>query len=91
MTPVPESGTRREPVEPSIRKAVFTNLMACFRCDNCAALNICSMWTGDVINPDLDAAGLPKYSRTRTQPFPQRRYGILREPAENDTRLYLRR
>jgi Domain of unknown function (DUF4145) len=58
MTPVPESGTRREPVEPAVGQAVFTNLMACFRCDGCKALNIRSMWTGDIVKPDLDAAGI---------------------------------
>jgi hypothetical protein len=58
MTPIPESGTRREPIEPAVGHAVFTNLMACFRCDGCGALNIRSMTTGDIINPDLDAAGI---------------------------------
>jgi Domain of unknown function (DUF4145) len=70
MTSIPESGTRREPIEPAVGKAVFTNLMACFRCDNCAALNICSMWTGDVINPDLDAAGITEVLAHPDPAFP---------------------
>jgi hypothetical protein len=58
MTPVPESGTRREPIEPAIGQSVFTNLMACFRCDGCGALSIRSMSTGDLVEPGLDAAGI---------------------------------
>jgi hypothetical protein len=56
MTPVPESGTRREPVEPAIGVSVFTNLMACFRYDGCKALSIRSMSTGDSVTLDLDPA-----------------------------------
>jgi hypothetical protein len=69
MTPVPESGTRRDPIESGIRQSVFTNLMACFRCDGCDALNIRSMWTGDVINPHLDAAEIAAML-TDESPFP---------------------
>lgn len=58
MTPVPESGTRRDPIEPAVGQAVFTNLMACFRCDGCGTLSILSLWTGDLIEPSLDAAGI---------------------------------
>jgi hypothetical protein len=53
MTPMPESGTRRDPIEPATGQSVFTNLMACFRCDGCGALSIRSMWTGDLIKPGL--------------------------------------
>jgi len=70
MTPVPESGTRREPVEPAVGHAIFTNLMACFRCDGCGALSIRSMWTGDGVNPDLDAAGIAAML-TLESPFPE--------------------
>lgn len=49
MTPIPESGTRREPIEPAAGVSVFTNVMACFRCDGCGALSIASLWTGDII------------------------------------------
>jgi len=58
MTPVPESGTRRDPIEPAVGHAVFTNLMACFRCDSCAALSIRSMWTGDIVEPGLSPEGI---------------------------------
>jgi Domain of unknown function (DUF4145) len=58
MTPVPESGTRRDPIEPAAGAAVFTNLMACFRCDGCGVLNIRSMWTGDLIEPALSPEGI---------------------------------
>ena len=51
-------GDAPEPIEAAIRKAVFTNLMACFRCDGCGALSIRSMSTGDIIGPDLDPAGI---------------------------------
>lgn len=69
MTPVPESGTRRDPVEPAVGHAVFTNLMACFRCDGCGALSIRSMWTGDIVKPGLDAAGIAAML-TEEIPFP---------------------
>jgi Domain of unknown function (DUF4145) len=70
MTPVPESGTRRDPVEPAVGQAVFTNLMACFRCDGCGVLNIRSMSSGDIVNPDLDAAGIAAML-TEERPFPE--------------------
>jgi hypothetical protein len=69
MTPVPESGTRREPVEPAIGMSVFTNLMACFRCDGCGALSIRSMWTGDSVSPDLDQAEIAAMLAEES-PFP---------------------
>jgi hypothetical protein len=84
MTPVSESGTRREPVEPS-GQAVFINLMACFRCDGCEALNIRSMWTGDGINPDLDAAGIAALL-TEEWPFPGAQTGWL--PVDTRGRRY---
>jgi hypothetical protein len=55
MTPITESATRRDPVEPLVGHAVFTNLMGCFRCDNCGALNLRSLWTGDIVTADTDA------------------------------------
>ena len=58
MTPVPESGTQRNPIEPAVGVAVFANLMACFRCDECRALNIRTMWTGDLIEPELSPEGI---------------------------------
>lgn len=58
LTPVPESGTRRDPVELAVGHAVFTNLMACFRCDSCEALSIRSLWTGDLVEPELSPAGI---------------------------------
>src|SRR5580658_7193892 len=58
MTPVPESGTRRDSIEPAVGRAVFTNLMACFTCDGCGALSIRSMWTGVVIAPELSPLGI---------------------------------
>jgi hypothetical protein len=70
MTPIPESGTRREPIEPAVGVAVFTNLMACFRCDGCAALNICSLWTGDIIDSGLDSAGIASVLANPDPRFP---------------------
>ena len=66
MTPVLESGTRRDPIEPAAGHAVFTNLMACFRCDSCEALSIASLWTGDVIT----ATDAPGISAIVTDPHP---------------------
>ena len=70
MTPIPESGTRGEPVEAAVRHTVFTNLMARFRCDSCGALNIRSMTTGDIANPDLDRAGIAAMLAEKF-PFPE--------------------
>lgn len=70
MTPISESGTRREPVEPAVGHAIFTNLMACFRCDGCGALSIRNMWTGDIVKPDLDAAGIAAMLMLES-PFPE--------------------
>ena len=70
ITPISESGTRREPVEPAVGHAIFTNLMACFRCDGCGALSIRNMWTGDIVKPDLDAAGIAAMLMLES-PFPE--------------------
>jgi hypothetical protein len=69
MTAVPESGTRRDPIEPAVGHAVFTNLMACFRCDSCETLSIRSMWTGDIVEPELSAVGISEIL-TAESPMP---------------------
>lgn len=69
MTPVPESGIRRDPIEPAVGVSVFTNIMACFRCDGCGALSIRSMWTGDIIQPGLSPAGIAALLMEESLPF----------------------
>ena len=75
MTPVPESGTRRDPIEPSVGHAVFTNLMACSRCDGCGELSIGSLWTGDVIT----AHDAPEIAAVVTDPHPSPSHGGIQQ------------
>jgi hypothetical protein len=88
MTPVPESGTRRDPIEPAVGQSVFTNLMACFRCDGCGVLNIRSMATGDIVNPDLDAAGIAAML-TDESPWPEAFVDTQWYPVDTRGKRYL--